>query len=92
MIIRRLPAGSFAFVMATGIVSTALATIGWALPSLVLLVIAVIALVVLAVLTIARVVLRRADVVAEARNPARAFGFFGCIRPSPPGSPSRWHC
>ncbi|RNE56757.1 tellurite resistance/C4-dicarboxylate transporter family protein [Cryobacterium tepidiphilum] len=79
MVIRRLPAGSFAFVMASGIVSTALAVVGWTVPSTVLLVISVIALVVLGALTVARVVLRRADVMEEARNPGRAFGFFTIV-------------
>lgn len=79
MLIRRLPAGSFAFVMASGIVSTALAVVGWDVPSTVLLVISVVALVVLGALTIARVALWRADVMEEARNPGRAFGFFTIV-------------
>ena len=76
---QRLPPASFAFVMATGIISTGFATIGQAGISSVLLVVAVGSLVVLVVLTVTRLVLFRADVMQDARNPALAFGFFTVV-------------
>ena len=75
----RLPAGSFAFVMATGIVSTALGIVGWQPASIALLVIAVGSLIVLAVLTAARLALFRSAVMLDARDPKCAFGFFTIV-------------
>jgi tellurite resistance protein TehA-like permease len=77
--IQRLPSSSFAFVMATGIISTGFAAIGQAVVSLVLLVISGSALVVLTVLTAARLILFRTDVMSDARDPKRAFGFFTIV-------------
>lgn len=75
----RLPSGSFAFVMATGIVSTACAAVGWTLASLVLLVIAAAALVVLSAVTVWRAVVSPAELFDDARDPKRAFGFFTIV-------------
>ncbi|MDQ6739707.1 MAG: tellurite resistance/C4-dicarboxylate transporter family protein [Actinomycetota bacterium] len=77
--VRDLPTGSFAFVMATGIVSTAFSIVGWAVPSLILLIIAVDALVILAIISVWRFAAYRAEVLLDARNPARAFGFFTMV-------------
>lgn len=76
---RGLPPSAFAFVMATGILSTAQSLIGWGAPSLVLLVIAAGALVALVALTVARLVLHRPEVAADARDPGRVFGFFTVV-------------
>ncbi len=60
--IRQLPTASFAFVMATGIVSTALSDLGWNVPFLVLLLVAVLGLVVLASMLEWRLVCSPAEV------------------------------
>lgn len=78
-VIRGLPSGSFAFVMATGIVSTAFGNIGWGIVSAVLLAIAAVGLLVLAIATVWRFVAYRAEVLGEARNPARMFGLFTIV-------------
>lgn len=75
----RIPPGSFAFVMATGIVSTAQSLTGWTVLSLVFLFVTVAGLLVLAVLTILRVVLFRRQVADDLRDPGRAFGFFTVV-------------
>lgn len=77
--IRRLPTGSFAFVMATGIVSTAFAAIGWNLLSSALLVIAIVGLVLLVVATGWRFATHRSELLGDARDPSRAFGFFTIV-------------
>lgn len=77
--IRNVPTGAFAFVMATGIVSSALADVGQQFVSHVLLAIALAALVVLTALTTLRLIRHRADVLADTRDPARAFGFFTAV-------------
>lgn len=77
--VERLPTGSFAFVMATGILSTALNVVGWSLASVVLLVIAIVALIVLVVLTVARLALFRSELMLDARDPKHAFGFFTIV-------------
>ena len=75
----RLPTGSFAFVMATGIVSTALGIVGWHAASLALLVIAVSSLIALALLTTARLALSRPAMMLDARDPKHAFGYFTIV-------------
>lgn len=77
--VQYLPPGSFAFVMATGIVSTAFALIGWGLVSIALLVIAAAGGVVLLIALVWRLVVFRADVVGDVRNPAVAFGFLTLV-------------
>ncbi|MHA6669127.1 tellurite resistance/C4-dicarboxylate transporter family protein [Homoserinimonas sp. A447] len=77
--VRTLPPGSFAFVMATGIVSTAFLAVGWEPASVVLLVIALGGLVVLTVATGWRLVAHRQAVLADAVNPAKAFGYFTIV-------------
>lgn len=77
--VRVLPPGSFAFVMATGIVSTAFQVVGWDVPSNILLVIAVGGLVLLTVAIGWRVVAHPDAVVVDAREPSRAFGFFTIV-------------
>jgi tellurite resistance protein TehA-like permease len=78
-LVRRMPSGAFAFVMATGIVSTAFEELGWAALSLVLLVIAIVALFVLVVATLWRLGAHRAELFGDARDPKRAFGFFTIV-------------
>ncbi|GAB3125501.1 tellurite resistance/C4-dicarboxylate transporter family protein [Glaciibacter psychrotolerans] len=77
--IQRLPPGSFAFVMATGIISTGFAAIGQSILSLLLLGIAIGGLLVLAALMLARFIVFRRDVMLDARDPKRAFGFFTIV-------------
>ena len=77
--VRHLPPGSFAFVMATGIVATAFRLIGWDTVSVVLLVIAIAGLVVLSVALAWRLLAHRDAVARDAVEPARAFGFFTIV-------------
>lgn len=77
--VRRLPSGSFAFVMATGIVSTAFHIIDSSLISQCLLVVAIIGLVVLTVAYIWRLVAYGSDLVQDVREPSRSFGFFTIV-------------
>ncbi len=65
--------------MATGILSSARSLNGSTAVSAALLVIAAAGLVVLVALTLTRVVLFRPAVVADLRDPARAFGFFTIV-------------
>lgn len=77
--VRALPPGAFAFVMATGIVSTAFLLVGWSVVSYVLLVAAMAGLVVLTVAFSWRLV-RHPDAAArDAREPERAFGYFTIV-------------
>jgi tellurite resistance protein TehA-like permease len=77
--LKRMPSSSFAFVMATGIVSTAFASVGWTLPSIVLLVVAIVALVVLAVATVLRFAGHRSHFLEDARDPRFGFGYFTVV-------------
>lgn len=77
--VRRLPSGSFAFVMATGIVSTAFHIIDVAVISQVLLVVAITGLVLLAIAYIWRLIAFRSDLAQDVREPSRAFGFFTLV-------------
>jgi tellurite resistance protein TehA-like permease len=77
--IRRLPSGAFAFVMATGIVSTAFLAVGWMVLSTVLLWIAIASLGMLAVLLVWRLVRHPDAVLIDAREPDRAFGYFTLV-------------
>jgi tellurite resistance protein TehA-like permease len=74
--VRDLHPGYFAFVMATGIISTGAFLLGPAWLSRTLLVIAVAGLVVLGAALLARLAFFRANVVADVRAPGRVFGFF----------------
>lgn len=65
--------------MATGIVSTGLALVGRTVLSLVLLAVAVLGGLVLVAGTTWRLVAYRHDVLHDARNPDRAFGFFTTV-------------
>lgn len=76
---RRLPASSFAFVMATGILSTAVRLAGWRVASAVLLTVAAASAVILTVGIIVRILSSRSDVIVETRDPRRAFGFFTLV-------------
>jgi len=78
-VIERLPTGSFAFVMATGILSTAFQVVGLPVLSTVFVVIAVGALIVLTVLMVLRLVMFRSTVMLDARESRRAFGFFTIV-------------
>jgi tellurite resistance protein TehA-like permease len=77
--VRRLPSGSFAFVMATGIVSTAFHIINASVISQFLLGVAITGLIVLAVAYIWRLTAFRGDLAQDARDPSRAFGFFTLV-------------
>ncbi|MEA9985961.1 tellurite resistance/C4-dicarboxylate transporter family protein [Subtercola sp. RTI3] len=76
---RRVPPAAFSFVMATGIISTALNLTGWTVLSAVFLITALGGLVVLAGLSLTRLALYRRDVLADMQNPGRAFGFFTIV-------------
>jgi len=78
-VVRDLPPGSFAFVMATGIVSTAFELRGWHLLSVILLGIAVAGGVALAAGTLWRLVSYRTELLRDADDPARSFGFFTVV-------------
>ena len=74
--VRDLHPGYFAFVMATGIVSTGADLLGQPWLSLALLAAACAGLAVLTVALVLRVALFRSYVAADVRTPERAFGFF----------------
>jgi len=74
--VRDLHPGYFAFVMATGIISTGTYLLGPSWLSRLLLAVASAGLVVLAVALTARLVLFRSRVAADIRAPDRVFGFF----------------
>ena len=76
MAVRDQPPAYFAFVMATGIVSTGAFQLGPSWLSLALLAVASAGFVVLAAALVARLVLFRSRVVADLQAPERAFGFF----------------
>jgi len=77
--IETLPPGSFAFVMATGIVSTAFQVVGWEAASSILLVVAIAGLLLLAVATVWRAARHPRRILADAADPARAFGHFTVV-------------
>jgi tellurite resistance protein TehA-like permease len=77
--VAELSPGYFALVMATGIVSIAMATHRLYAISVVLLWLACIEYVVLAVLYVWRLVAFRAEVAADFANPQRAFGYFTLV-------------
>lgn len=79
---KNLHPGYFALVMATGILSTGLESLGHSTASRVLFAIAAAAYVVLLIFTVGRVVGYRRDVVADLHHPARAFGFFTFVAAS----------
>jgi tellurite resistance protein TehA-like permease len=74
--VRDLHPGYFAFVMATGIISTGTFLLGPSWLSRALLVVAAAGLVVLSVALVIRLVRFRPSVVADIRAPERVFGFF----------------
>lgn len=78
-IVRRLPPGVFAFVMATGIVSTAFQLIGLSAVSVALLAIAAAGLLLLLIASVWRVMVYPEDVARDAADPARSFGFFTVV-------------
>jgi tellurite resistance protein TehA-like permease len=77
--VRTLPPASFAFVMATGIVSTGVFSLGPAWLSRTLLVVGCAGLGVLAVALVARLVWFRDAVAADVSAPERVFGFFTVV-------------
>jgi tellurite resistance protein TehA-like permease len=77
--VRRLPPGAFAFVMATGIVSSAFDLLGQDAISAVLLWVAMIGLVLLTIAILWRVVAYRGEVLRDVGEPSRAFGFFTVV-------------
>lgn len=77
--VQHLPPGSFAYVMASGIVSTAFAVIGWDVVSIVLVVLAIIGGLLLLVAQVWRLVSYRSDVIRDAQDPGVAFGFLTVV-------------
>jgi tellurite resistance protein TehA-like permease len=77
--VRRLPPGAFAFVMATGIVSSAFDLVGQDAISAVLLGVSLIGLVLLTIAILWRVMAYRVDLLRDAGEPSRAFGFFTVV-------------
>jgi tellurite resistance protein TehA-like permease len=77
--VRNLPPASFAFVMATGIVSTGVHSFGPAWLSRFLLIVAGGGLLILGAALVARVVVFPADVRRDAAAPERVFGFFTLV-------------
>ncbi len=73
------PPASFAFVMATGIVSSALLDAGWTRTSWTLLCIAAAGLVVLLVGLVGRLLTHTNDAVADFRNPHKGFGYLTVV-------------
>ncbi len=74
--VKALHPGSFAFVMATGIVSIGMVQQGFTWISRALLVVAAVAWVLLLVATVLRLLNHRSRVVADLHDPVVAFGFF----------------
>lgn len=74
--IERVPPAAFSFVMATGIVGTSCTSLGLTPVGAVAFVVAVVGAVVLFVALVARLVLAPTEVLRDARDPGRAFGFF----------------
>lgn len=77
--VRQLPPGAFAFVMATGIVSTSFLIVGWIAVSAALLWIAIAGLVALSAALMWRLVRHPDAVASDAREPDRAFGYFTIV-------------
>ncbi|MET4001610.1 tellurite resistance protein TehA-like permease [Arthrobacter sp. UYCu511] len=73
------PPAAFAFVMATGIVSSALLDAGWGLAARALLWMAVGALLVLLVGLVGRLVIHTNDAVIDFRDPHRGFGYLTMV-------------
>lgn len=65
--------------MATGIVSTSFQVVGWHAASLVLLIIALVGLAALVIATCWRLAAHPQAMLADARDPARAFGYFTIV-------------
>lgn len=78
-VVAGLPPGAFAFVMASGILSVGLSQQGLGAASQVFLALAAAAWVVLLALTAGRLLRYRDRVVADLRDPRRAFGFFTLV-------------
>src|ERR1039458_10259046 len=77
--VRDLHPGYFAFVMATGIISTGTFALGPSWLSRLLLVVASIGFAVLATALVLRLARYRSSVAADARAPGRVFGFFTIV-------------
>jgi tellurite resistance protein TehA-like permease len=75
-VVRTLPPGSFAVVMATGIISVGLRLEGVEIASDVLYAVAAATYAVLVVLSVLRLILFRADMVTDATRPATGFTYF----------------
>ncbi|TIH30463.1 tellurite resistance/C4-dicarboxylate transporter family protein [Subtercola vilae] len=75
----QLPPSSFSFVMATGILSTALSLTGQTAASIALLIIALAGLLLLTALSVTRLCYNRHLVMADLRDPGRSFGFFTIV-------------
>ncbi|HEX7303833.1 tellurite resistance/C4-dicarboxylate transporter family protein [Lentzea sp.] len=75
----RVPPGAASFVMASGIVATSLRQQGFTAVSSALLVVAVVGLVVIVGVQVARLLSRPAEVVGDARNPGKGFGYLTLV-------------
>ncbi len=73
------PPASFAFVMATGIVSAALMDAGWPVAARILLWTAVVGLVALTLGLLGRLLVHTDDAVADFRNPHKGFGYLTMV-------------
>ncbi|WP_341946582.1 tellurite resistance/C4-dicarboxylate transporter family protein [Microbacterium sp. LWH11-1.2] len=78
-VIERVPPAGFSFVMATGIVGTSFVAIGIRPVGVVALVLAAVGYVLLLVATVGRLIVAPGEVLRDARDPARAFGFFTIV-------------
>jgi len=77
--VRRLPPGSFAFVMASGILSTAFEQVHWSAVSVALLVVAIAGGIVIAIAQVWRLCAYPRELAADARNPSVSFGFLTVV-------------
>ncbi len=78
-VVKGFPPAAFSFVMATGILSTGLWMVGHGALSVVLMWIAAAAGVLLSVALVWRAISHPAKLMADANNPAKAFGFFTIV-------------
>ncbi len=79
MVVRRMPPGAFAFVMATGIVSSGCHLMRWRLPSMIMFVVALLGALLLVVALTWRLLKHGGMVLKDACDPAVCFGFFTIV-------------
>ncbi len=79
VVVRKMPPGAFAFVMATGIVSSGCYLIRWWLPSRIMFVVALLGALLLVVALIWRLLKHGGVVLNDAGDPEVCFGFFTIV-------------